>query len=173
MYLFLFPIFLFPVFHSMANSITTRKEKTLPTKSNREAVLVGGCFDVLHFGHIEFLKYAKLEGNYLIVALESDENVKRRKGENRPIHTQEQRKTMITALSFVDEVVLLPTMTKDSDYEEFVEKIHPEVIAVTEGDPYLMHKQRQAALIGATVIEIPKIHTPSTSQLAKLIGLER
>ena len=138
----------------------------------RKTVLVGGCFDVLHYGHIEFLKSAKNQGDYLIVALESDDNVKRRKGDSRPIHTQEQRKTMIEALHVVDQVILLPSMENDADYQTFVEEIHPNIIAVTEGDPYLTHKQKQAETIGARVIEIPKIHTPSTSQLAKLIGLE-
>lgn len=133
---------------------------------------MGGCFDMLHFGHIEFLKQAKNSGSYLIVALESDENVRRRKGENRPIHTQEQRKHMVEALSFVDEVLLLPTMSTNEEYAQLVEKIQPSVIAVTEQDPYLSQKQHQADLVGALVIEIPKIHTPSTSQLAKLIGLE-
>ena len=55
-------------------------------------VLVGGCFDFIHFGHISFLKQAKASGDYLIVALESDENVRLAKGDARPIHTQEQRK---------------------------------------------------------------------------------
>ena len=82
-----------------------------------KVVLVGGCFDVLHFGHIEFLKHAKEQGTFLVVALESDENVKRRKGDLRPIHTQEQRKGMLQALSFVDEVIMLPTMTHDNEYQ--------------------------------------------------------
>ncbi|MCX8008792.1 MAG: FAD synthase [Patescibacteria group bacterium] len=139
---------------------------------NKIVVLVGGCFDVLHYGHIEFLKQAKRLGNYLLVALESDENVRRRKGDLRPIHTQEQRKTMLEALSCVDEVLPLPTMTSDDDYKQLVQTIKPQIIAVTKNDPYLTHKQQQANAVNARVVEIPKIHTPSTSQLAKLIGLE-
>jgi rfaE bifunctional protein nucleotidyltransferase chain/domain len=143
-------------------------------QSNRKGkiILTGGCFDVLHYGHIEFLRHAKTFGDYLIVALESDENVRRRKGELRPIHTQEQRKLMLEAVSFVDEVFVLPTMMNDEDYQNLVTNIMPAIIAVTEGDLYLSHKQKQAKSIGAVVKEIPKIHTPSTSQLAKLIGLE-
>ncbi len=71
-------------------------------------VLVGGCFDLLHFGHIKFLEEAKKSGDYLVVALESDENVRRTKGETRPIHTQEQRKAMLESLTCVDEVIMLP-----------------------------------------------------------------
>lgn len=138
----------------------------------KRIVLVGGCFDVIHYGHIEFLKQAKALGDVLVVALESDENVKRRKGDARPIHSQAQRKHMLEALRFVDRVESLPTMTQDQDYEIFVKKIKPHVIAVTQGDPYIGHKQRQAKEIGAIVMEIPKIHTPSTTQLAKLLELE-
>lgn len=135
-------------------------------------VLVGGCFDILHFGHITFLKQAKMLGDSLIVALESDGNVKRVKGDMRPIHTQEQRKTMLEALSFVDEVIALPPMNTDQEYVTFVQKIQPAVIAVTEGDPILEKKRQQANLVGANLVVIPKVRTPSTSQLAKLLGLE-
>ncbi|MEK7592011.1 MAG: adenylyltransferase/cytidyltransferase family protein [Patescibacteria group bacterium] len=135
-------------------------------------VLVGGCFDVLHYGHIHFLSSAKNLGDQLVVALESDENVKKRKGDSRPIHTQAQRKAMVTSLSCVDEVIELPTMNSDQEYFDLVISIRPSIIAITEGDPYKEKKSSQAASIGASVIEIPKIHTPSTTQLAKLIGLE-
>jgi rfaE bifunctional protein nucleotidyltransferase chain/domain len=138
----------------------------------KKIVLVGGCFDILHYGHINFLKQAKSHGDWLVVALESDENVRRMKGDTRPIHTQAQRKEMIEALSFVDEVIALPTMHGDRDYYELVRKIKPTVIAVTERDTLIVKKKEQAEEIGATLVEIPKIHTPSTSQLVKLLGLE-
>lgn len=147
-------------------------EKRSSQKIKNVIVLVGGCFDLLHFGHTSFLKEAKKYGNYLIVALESDENVSKMKGLTRPIHSQNQRKEMLESLSFVDEVLMLPPMYGDKDYFALVNKINPQIIAVTEGDPVLDKKQKQAQAIGAQLIIIPKIHTPSTSQLAKLLGLE-
>jgi FAD synthetase len=135
-------------------------------------VLVGGCFDLLHYGHISFLKQAKSYGDYLMVALESDENVRRVKGPSRPIHTQQQRKEMLEALKVVDEVIDLPPMNSDKEYFEFIKKIKPTVIAFTVGDPILPKKMEQAKQNGAKVVIIEKIHTPSTSQLAKLLGLE-
>jgi len=138
----------------------------------KHIVLVGGCFDVLHFGHIEFLRQAKQLGNYLIVALESDENVTRRKGHLRPIHTQHQRKQMVESLLFVDEVISLPTLTSDKDYESMVTSLTPHIIAITEGDPYYSQKKLQADNIGASLVIVDKVQTLSTSQLAKLIGLE-
>ena len=127
-----------------------------------KTVLVGGCFDLLHFGHISFLKQAKTLGDYLIVALESDENVRRMKGEARPIHTQKQRKEMLESLLFIDEVIPLPTMHNDSDYYELVRKIKPSVVAITQGDTAKVKKTEQAQEVGAQLIEITKIHTPST-----------
>ena len=135
-------------------------------------VLVGGCFDLLHYGHIAFLKQAKTHGDSLAVALESDENVRRMKGDVRPIHSQAQRKEMLEALKFVDEVISLPPMHTDKEYLELIQRIKPQVIAITQGDPVLEKKKQQAEVIGAQLIVIPKIHTPSTSQLAKLLGLE-
>lgn len=135
-------------------------------------VLVGGCFDLLHFGHTEFLNAAKAQGDYLVVALESDDNVRHMKGDTRPIHIQQQRKAMLEALKCVDEVILLPVMKTDEEYAQLVERVHPSVIAVTEGDTMLDKKRAHASAVGSEVVIIPKIHTPSTSQLAKLLGLE-
>lgn len=138
----------------------------------KKIVLVGGCFDLLHYGHVRFLKEAKKMGNWLVVALESDENVRRMKGDGRPIHNQQQRKSMLEALSSVDEVIALPPMNKHQEYFDLVTRVHPQVIAITQGDPLESNKREQAVKTGAELIVIPKIPTPSTSQLAKLLGLE-
>jgi len=135
-------------------------------------VLVGGCFDLVHYGHVEFLTNAKNLGDYLVVALESDENVRRMKGESRPIHTQQQRKAMLESLRVVDEVIALPSLKTDDEYASLVKTVHPSVIAITEGDPIEDKKRKHAELVSATVIVVPKVHTPSTSQLTKLLGLE-
>ncbi len=141
-------------------------------RTDKRVVLVGGCFDILHFGHISFLQEAKNKGDYLVVALESDESARRMKGPSRPIHTQQQRKQMLKALVCVDEVISLPAMHGDTDYFNLVRKIHPSIIAITQGDPIKEKKEQQANQVGAKLVIIPKIHTPSTSQLAKLLGLE-
>ena len=137
-----------------------------------KVVLVGGCFDILHYGHIHFLKKAKALGDCLVVALESDKNIKRLKGKSRPIHDQNKRREMLEALNFVDEVIILKDKMTDQDYMELVDKVRPCTIAVTEGDPMLRKKQKQAKEIGTEVVEIPKINVPSTTKIAKLLGLE-
>ncbi|OGG30569.1 hypothetical protein A2973_05690 [Candidatus Gottesmanbacteria bacterium RIFCSPLOWO2_01_FULL_49_10] len=138
----------------------------------KKIVLVGGCFDLLHYGHVRFLEEAKKLGNHLVVALESDENVRRVKGEARPIHSQQQRKAMLEALSCVDEVIALPLMNTHQEYYDLVVRVHPQIIAITGGDPLESNKREQAANADAQLVVIPKIPTPSTSQLAKLLGLE-
>lgn len=136
----------------------------------KNTVLVGGCFDILHFGHIYFLKKAKKLGDILVIALESDENTRKLKGPKRPIHTQKQRAEMLKSLSFVDKVILLPP---SPDYLSLVKKVKPDVIAATQGDPLIKNKEKLAKLVGAKVVMIPKIKTPSTTQIAKLLKIER
>ena len=145
-----------------------KKPKTKVSK----VVLVGGCFDILHYGHIYFLKKAKALGTYLVVALESDKNIKRLKGEKRPIHNQYQRCEMLESLNFIDQVIILADKMDDKDYEKLVKVVSPQIIAVTVGDPAINKKQKQAEAIGAKVVEITKIKTPSTTQIAKLLKIE-
>lgn len=138
-------------------------------KENR--VLVGGCFDILHLGHVRFLNSAKKHG-VLIVALEDDNNLKAYKGVSRPIHRQNERAEVLSSLEAVDYVILLPSFSTDAQYAHFTKLISPATICVTAGDPQLHNKAAQAKTVGATIITIPKIHTPSTSQLVKLLRLE-
>ena len=135
-------------------------------------ILVGGCFDLIHIGHIYFLEKAKRLGDKLVVLLESDETIKRIKGDHRPIHTQEQRKKMLEAIKFVDEVINIKPLKTDKEYFDLVQKIHPNIIAVTEGDPILSKKQQQAELIGAAAVIIPRIPNISTTSLAKALEVE-
>lgn len=136
-------------------------------------MLVGGVFDILHYGHIHFLKKAASFGDRLIVALESDKNVKKLKGKTRPIHPQNQRREMLESLTFVDEVIILGNDMKDADYDLFVQKVRPNIIAVTKGDPVLTKKLNQARRVGARLIEIPKIKGISTTQIARLLEIEK
>ena len=135
-------------------------------------ILVGGCFDLIHYGHIKFLTEAKKLGDYLIVALESDKNVRKHKGANRPIHSQSERAKMLRSLKMVDEVILLPEMKSDKDYFDLVKKIKPDIIAVTKDDPQMENKKRQANITGAKIITVtPRIQPHSTTNLIEKLGL--
>lgn len=63
-------------------------------------VFTNGCFDILHPGHIHCLQQAKSMGDYLVVGLNSDDSVRRLKGEERPYHAQDQRAMQLMALNF-------------------------------------------------------------------------
>ena len=72
----------------------------------KKTVLVGGCFDILHYGHVRFLSQAKAKGEVLMVALESDEFIRRIK-KKKPIHTQEQRAEILAHLDLVDMIIFI------------------------------------------------------------------
>jgi len=147
-------------------------EKFLPGEGKGRIVLVGGCFDILHIGHVRFLSEAKGMGDYLIVLLESDKKVKDLKGKNRPVFIQSERAEMLSALRSVDLVVVLPMMEDDRDYSNLVKKIKPDVIAVTENDPRIEKKRRQAEEAGGELKIVPFTKTFSSSKLVKILGIE-
>lgn len=85
-------------------------------------VFVNGTFDILHPGHIALLKYARLLGDRLFVAIDSDFRVKQLKGEDRPINDVGVRRTMLEAIKWVDEVIIF---SSDEDLDSLVMKIRP------------------------------------------------
>lgn len=141
-------------------------------RNNKKIVLVGGCFDILHIGHVKFLRQAKSFGDILMIFLESDDKVKKLKGRNRPIFNQRERAQVLTNLIAVDYVILLPEKINDKDYENLVLLIKPSVIAVTENDSCIERKKKQAELAGAALKIVALIQTFSSSKLAKLIGVD-
>lgn len=147
-------------------------KKFLSGESKGRIVLTGGCFDILHIGHVRFLSEAKRMGDYLVVLLESDKKVKELKGKSRPVFIQKERAEMLAALGCVDLVVLLPMMENDDDYLNLVMKVKPDIIAVTEDDPQIENKRRQAREVGGKLKIISLIKTFSTSKLAKILGVE-
>lgn len=93
-------------------------------------IIVNGTFDILHPGHLALLNYAKSLGDFLIVAIDTDERVKKLKGTNRPINNEFERKLLLENLKAVDEVQLFSSdeelldiikqcsiMVKGSDYK--------------------------------------------------------
>lgn len=138
---------------------------------NKKTVLVGGCFDLIHYGHLKFLEAARGTGDYLIVALESDEFIKKHKRKLQ-VHHQNERAEILTSMKMVDMIILLPFFQKNEEYFELVKKISPKIIAVTEGDKQLENKRKQAELIGAEVkIVVSNLDNFSTRNIAKVFNL--
>jgi cytidyltransferase-like protein len=140
---------------------------------HKNVVLVGGCFDILHLGHIRFLEAAKQQGDYLIVALEPDSRIIKYK-KHQPMHTQQQRAEILSHLRDVDEVLLLPELHGFPDYLQLVQTIQPNVIAATKGDPQLQNKMRQSEAVGAQMMTVVDRIDPfsSTSILKKFMEAE-
>jgi len=143
-----------------------------PEKKGRATVLAGGCFDILHVGHVKFFQTARKYGDFLILLLESDRKVRMLKGKNRPLFSQKERARVLEALGCVDYILLLPYLFKDSGYEKIATKLSPNIIAFTKGDPLSEKKKQLAKKVGAKPITIPFYQTLSSSKLAKILGVD-
>ncbi|SHO81587.1 ADP-heptose synthase / D-glycero-beta-D-manno-heptose 7-phosphate kinase [hydrothermal vent metagenome] len=98
-------------------------------KLNKKIVFTNGCFDILHRGHVSYLDTAKSYGDILILGLNSDDSIKRLKGENRPINTQDDRAYILAGLESVDFVV---PFSDDTPYK-LIQLIEPDIL-VKGGD---------------------------------------
>ena len=99
-------------------------------RSGKRIVFTNGCFDILHRGHIEYLRASKACGDVLIVGLNSDASVRRLKGPSRPVVPQEDRAAILADLAAVDYVVIFD---EETPYE-LIRRIRPDVL--TKGADY-------------------------------------
>ncbi|MCM8819752.1 MAG: adenylyltransferase/cytidyltransferase family protein [Candidatus Omnitrophica bacterium] len=97
----------------MQKLVTLNRLKKIIKKERDKKIIVftNGCFDILHPGHIKILKFAKSKGDILIVGLNSDRSIKKIKGKNRPILNQKARSYLLSAISFVDYIVIFDEKT--------------------------------------------------------------
>lgn len=98
-------------------------------RRNGKVVWTNGCFDIFHVGHYEYLRFAKQQGDALIVGLNSDASVRRLKGPSRPISSESERARILAALDVVDAVVIFDEDTPI----EAIRAIRPDVL-VKGGD---------------------------------------
>ena len=94
----------------------------------KHIVFTNGCFDVLHRGHVEYLRFSKAQGDVLLVGINDDESVRRLKGEGRPLNALEDRLEVLAALEPVDAVVAF----SDDTPKDLVEKVSPHVLVKGE-----------------------------------------
>jgi len=90
-------------------------------------IWVNGCFDVLHRGHIEMLRYAKSLGDYLVVGIDTDKRVKTAKGRSRPFNNLQDRICILDAIKFVDRVV---SFDSDEELRYWVKTFKPQAMVV-------------------------------------------
>jgi rfaE bifunctional protein nucleotidyltransferase chain/domain len=94
-------------------------------RAGERITLANGNFDLLHVGHIRYLRGAKALGGKLVVAINSDESVRALKGEGRPIMPEDERAEIVAALADVDAVVIFPEL----DVRAIIREIHPDIQA--------------------------------------------
>ncbi|MFQ6673958.1 MAG: adenylyltransferase/cytidyltransferase family protein [Fidelibacterota bacterium] len=107
--------------------------------AGKTVVFTNGCFDLVHRGHVELLKRAKGEGDYLFVGINGDRSVRRLKGEDRPVQSEEDRAEIIDALAAVDDV----TIFHEDTPEKLIKRVKPDVLV--KGADYEEH-----VIVGAT-----------------------
>ena len=109
---------------------------------NKKIVFTNGCFDIIHLGHIDYLSKAKDLGDILLIGLNTDDSVKRLKGNNRPIKNQLERSVLLASLQFIDGIILF---NEDTPYE-LIKKVKPNILV--KGSDY-----KKEDIVGADIIE--------------------
>jgi rfaE bifunctional protein nucleotidyltransferase chain/domain len=137
-----------------------RKQVEAWRAAGDRVTLTNGCFELLHVGHVRYLRAAKELGGRLVVAVNSDDSVRALKGEGRPLIPAEERAEILAALADVDAVVIFP----ESNVRALIRELHPDVHAkgtdytedsVPEGDVVREYGGRVA------IVGDPKGHSSS------------
>ena len=144
------------------------KEKILKLRSNnKKIVFTNGCFDILHLGHHTYLEESRKLGDFLIVAINSDESVRQLKGLGRPVNNHELRSKNLLNLKFVDAV----TVFKDETPLNLIKYLLPDIL--TKGGDYALKDIVGSSIVeqnGGTVAIFPYLKGYSTTNIIKNIG---
>lgn len=120
-------------------------------------IFTNGCFDILHVGHVEMLKFCKSLGGKVVVGLNSDNSVKKLKGIKRPINDQNERKTILESIKYVDEVIIFDEETP----LEIIQQLKPDIIV--KGSDY-----KEEQVVGNTISKVvlfPYVKDKSTTNI--------
>ncbi|MBT3784694.1 D-glycero-beta-D-manno-heptose 1-phosphate adenylyltransferase [bacterium] len=141
----------------------------LQLKNKGKLVFTNGCFDLLHGGHVQYLKEAAALGESLIIGLNSDDSVRRLKGRERPILSQEERASILTALWAVKAVVIF---SQDTPLE-LIQAIVPDTLV--KGGDWSVEQIVGSEFVlknGGTVKSLPYLEGSSTTGIVERV-LER
>lgn len=141
-------------------------QDTIETKrkslEGKKIVFTNGCFDILHPGHVSYLAQARDLGDYLWIGVNSDESVRRLKGESRPINSCEDRMMVLAALSSVDFVSSFPEDTP----LEILKKVRPSIHS--KGGDYKIETLPEYKILkemGADIQILPFVSGKSTTKI--------
>ncbi|MFQ5431359.1 MAG: D-glycero-beta-D-manno-heptose 1-phosphate adenylyltransferase, partial [Nitrospinota bacterium] len=135
-------------------------------KQNKKVVFTNGCFDLIHFGHIQYLRKAKKLGHRLVVGLNSDSSVKRLKGAGRPLLAEHDRAHILAALDCVDMVVIFDAKTPI----KLIKAIKPDILV--KGGDYKIDQivgYKEINKWGGRVLTLPYIKGNSTTGIIEKI----
>lgn len=131
-------------------------------------VFTNGCFDILHAGHVRYLKQARSYGDCLVLGLNTDASVRRLKGPERPINNEHDRAEVVGALKYVDYVVFFDEPTA----EELIRQVHPDVYV--KGGDYTIETLPEGQIVlgyGGQVELVKLVEGRSTTNvIAKIQG---
>ncbi len=111
--------------NKILNRTQLRSQVETWRRTGESVTLANGNFDLLHVGHVRYLRGAKALGGKLVVAINSDESVRTLKGEGRPIMPEQERAEIVAALADVDAVVVFPEL----DVRALIRELHPDIQA--------------------------------------------
>lgn len=135
-------------------------------KTGKKIVFTNGCFDILHWGHVSYLKKAKELGDYLVLALNTDQSVQKLKGPTRPINKQHDRALVINELKSIDFVTFFSEETPFN----IINLIKPDIIA--KGGDYIPNQVVGKDIVesyGGYVAIIPFVDGKSTTNIINKI----
>lgn len=139
-------------------------------RQGKKIAFTNGCFDIIHLGHIRYLREARNKGDVLIVGLNSDESVRKIKGDKRPIIPEEERAEILASLNMVDFVVIFDEPVPD----ELIKIVKPDV-HIKGGDYSAPDELPEAELVrslGGEVHIAQAVEGKSTTNIIETI-LER
>jgi len=146
---------------TLSEAITIREKIK---KNGEKIVFTNGCFDILHKGHIFYLKESAKLGDYLFVGINSDSSVKIIKGENRPIFSEMERALILSSLEFVDYVIIFNEETPIN----LIKNLLPDILV--KGGDYELKDIVGSDCVkenGGVVMTIPFLEGFSTSEILK------
>ena len=146
--------------HTVLGLEELKKIISMAKSTDKKVVFTNGCFDLIHGGHIEFLQKAKSLGDILVVGLNTDQSVKKLKGENRPIKNERERANILSALKYIDYI----TMFNETTPEKLIREIRPDILV--KGDDYKIDEVVGREIVegyGAKVELIPIVKGHSTT----------
>lgn len=133
-------------------------------RAGQRIILANGNFDLLHVGHVRYLRGAKALGGKLVVAVNSDESVRALKGEGRPIMPEQERAEIVSALADVDAVIVFPEL----DVRAIIREIRPDIHAKgTDYTPDTVPERDVVADCGGRVAIVGDSKDHSTSEIIR------